>query len=125
MEKEYTIESIGHIAVLYLRGRITIGDGDVRLSSTVNFLLGKGVRHILISLRRVTFMDAAGIGTLVACQNQARAHRAVIKLLNPSAKVHDLLSLTKLDEVFEVYQDMEEALVSLAASQHGDAPTAA
>ena len=57
-------------------------------------------------------MDSAGIGELVACYKRAAEAGAKLKLLNPSGRVSDLLSLTKLQQVFDIYNDEKDALVS-------------
>ncbi len=107
-----SVRNIGHVAVVDLSGKITIGEGDVVLRETVNELLDSGKRDILLNLAKVSYMDSAGIGELVACYKRAKEKGGTVKLLNPSGKVFDLLQLTKLEEVFEIYRDEKEALVS-------------
>jgi len=74
--------------------------------------LDAGNHHILLNLEKVSYMDSAGIGELVACYKRSKEKGGNVKLLNPSGKVYDLLSLTKLEEVFETFKDEKEALVS-------------
>jgi len=107
-----SVRKIGHVSVLDLSGKITIGEGDVVLREKVQGLLEGGEKSILLNLERVSYMDSAGIGELVACYKRAKEKEGVVKLLNPSGKVFDLLQLTKLEEVFETYRDEKEALVS-------------
>ena len=57
-------------------------------------------------------MDSAGLGELVACHKRANANGGNIKILRPSGKVADLLSLTKITEIFEIFDDEGEALAS-------------
>jgi anti-sigma B factor antagonist len=104
--------NIGHVTVVDLAGKITIGEGDVVLREKVHDLLDGGSQHILLNLEKVSYMDSAGIGELVACYKRAKEKEGTVKLLNPSGKVFDLLQLTKLEEVFETYRDEKEALVS-------------
>jgi len=106
------VREIGHVTVVDVSGKITIGVGDVVLRDTVHELLDNGKQHILLNLERVSYMDSAGIGELVACYKRAKEKEGTVKLLNPSGKVYDLLQLTKLEEVFETYRDEKEALVS-------------
>ena len=103
---------IGKVSVVDLGGKITIGEGDVVLRDTVQELLDSGNQHILLNLEKVSYMDSAGIGELVACYKRAKEKEGSVKLLNPSGKVYDLLSLTKLEEVFATFKDEKEALVS-------------
>lgn len=106
------VRKIGHVDIVDLSGKITIGEGDVVLRDKVTELLDNGSTHVLLNLEKVSYMDSAGIGELVACYKRAKEKEGTVKLLNPSGKVYDLLQLTKLEEVFETYRDEKEALVS-------------
>jgi anti-sigma B factor antagonist len=106
------VRSIGKVSILDLSGKITIGEGDVILREEVNKLLEADRKSILLNLDKVTYMDSAGIGELVACFKRASEAGAKLKLLNPSGRVSDLLSLTKLQQVFEIFNEEKEALVS-------------
>lgn len=107
-----SVRQIGHVSVVDLSGKITIGEGDVVLRDNVQKLLDAGNKAILLNLEKVSYMDSAGIGELVACYKRAKENDGVVKLLNPSGKVYDLLQLTKLEEVFDTYRDEKEALVA-------------
>jgi anti-sigma B factor antagonist len=106
------VRNIGKVSVLDLSGKITIGEGDVILREEVNKLLETDRKSILLNLDKISYMDSAGIGELVACFKRASEAGARLKLLNPSGRVSDLLSLTKLQQVFEIFSDEKEALVS-------------
>ncbi|MCI0656489.1 MAG: STAS domain-containing protein [Acidobacteria bacterium] len=106
------VRQVGKVAVVDLSGKITIGEGDVVLRDEVNKLLESDNKSILLNLNGVTYMDSAGIGELVACYKRAAEAGAKLKLLNPSGRVSDLLSLTKLQQVFDIYNDEKDALVS-------------
>jgi len=106
------VRNVGDVAVVDLTGKITIGEGDVVLREEVNKLLETDVKKVLLNLNGVTYMDSAGIGELVACYKRAAEAGARLKLLNPSGRVSDLLSLTKLQQVFDIYNDEKDALVS-------------
>ena len=106
------VRTVGPVSIIDLSGKITIGEGDVVLRDRVSELLDSDQKHILLNLAKVSYMDSAGIGELVACYKRAREKEGNVKLLNPSGKVYDLLQLTKLEEVFETYKNEGEALVS-------------
>ena len=106
------VRKIGHVAVLDLVGKITIGEGDVVLREKVLDLLEAGEKNVLLNLEKVSYMDSAGIGELVACYKRSKEKGGIVKLLKPSGKVLDLLQLTKLEEVFDTYTDEKVALVS-------------
>ena len=106
------IRKDGDVSIVDLSGKITIGEGDVVLRDKVTDLLELDERKILLNLEKVSYMDSAGIGELVACYKRAKEKDGTVKLLNPSGKVYDLLQLTKLEEVFETYKDEAEAVNS-------------
>lgn len=107
-----TTRQIGKVSVVDLAGKITIGEGDIVLREKVTELLAAGSTHILLNLEKVKYVDSAGIGEIVACYKRAKDKGGVVKLLNPSGKVSDLLQLTKLEEIFDTFRDEKEALVS-------------
>ncbi len=108
------VRQIGHVAVVDLAGRITVGEGDAVLREGVFELLQSDQKQILLNLRKVPYMDSAGIGEMVACYKAARDKNGTVKLLNPSEKVSDLLQITRLEKVFETYRDEKEALRSFS-----------
>jgi anti-sigma B factor antagonist len=106
------IRTEGDVKVIDLNGKITIGEGDVILREAVDSVLQDGSKNVLLNLAKVSYMDSAGIGELVACYKRAREKGGELKLLNPSGKVFDLLQLTKLEEIFETHRDEAEAVKS-------------
>ena len=106
------VRQVGQVAIVDIEGKITIGEGDMVLRDRVVDLLDKGSHAIVLNLEKVTYMDSPGIGELVACYKRAAEAGAKLKLLNPSGRVSDLLSLTKLQQVFDIYNDEKDALVS-------------
>lgn len=106
------VRSEGEVSVVDLSGKITIGEGDVLLRETIETLLKEGRSKIVLNLARISYMDSAGIGELVACYKRSREKGGELKLLNPSGKVYDLLQLTKLEEIFETFRDEGEAIQS-------------
>jgi anti-sigma B factor antagonist len=106
------IRQEGEVSVVDLSGKITIGEGDVVLREKVQDLLDFDHKKILLNLEKVSYMDSAGIGELVACYKRAKEKEGTVKLLNPSGKVYDLLQLTKLEDVFDTYKNEKEAVES-------------
>src|SRR4051794_9202986 len=105
----------GDVTVLDLSGRITIGEGSVKLRETVRGLLEGGKKQILINLGKVDYVDSSGIGELVSCYTTTRNQQGQLKLLNLTKKIKDLLQITKLLTVFETFEDEGEALKSFGA----------
>jgi len=102
----------GNVTVLELDGKITIGAGDVRLREAVHEALGEGRQHLLLDMSRVTSMDSAGVGELVAAYASARNRGAQLKLLKLSPKVAAVLQITQIHGVLPIFNDEEEALAS-------------
>ena len=100
------------VAVLDLSGRITLGEGSVQLRDAVRELIGKGQKNILLSLGDVNYIDSSGLGELVSAYTTARNQGASVKLLNLTKKVKDVLQLTKLYTVFDIYDDEASAIGS-------------
>jgi anti-sigma B factor antagonist len=105
------------IAVVGLRGRITLGEGTEALRDTVRDLLSKGQNRILLNLGEVNYIDSSGIGELVSAFTAAKRQGGEVKLLNLTKKVHDLLQITKLYTVFDVKDDEASAVASFGSSQ--------
>jgi anti-sigma B factor antagonist len=100
------------VTVLDLSGRITLGEGSVQLRDSIRDLMGKGQRRILLDLGDVNYIDSSGLGELVSAYTSARNQGATLKLLKLTKKVHDLLQLTKLYTVFDIYDDEASAIAS-------------
>jgi anti-sigma B factor antagonist len=97
------------ILVVDCVGRIVFGDESGYLRDTVKQLLLENKR-IILNLGEVTYIDSGGLGTLVALYTSAMQAQATIKLANLTKRVGDLLQVTKLLTVFDVYDSEEKAL---------------
>ena len=100
------------VTVLELSGRITLGEGSVQLRDAIRDLISKGQRRILLDLGEVNYIDSSGLGELVSAYTTAKNQGATLKLLKLTKKVHDLLQLTKLYTVFDIYDDEASAIAS-------------
>ena len=106
------LEVIGNVTVVRARGKITIGEGEVKLRETIEELLAKGTKNILLDLGNVSFMDSSGVGELVGCLTTVMHRGGKLKLLNLTKKIHDLLQVTQLITIFECHADEAGALRS-------------
>ena len=100
------------VTVLDLSGRITLGEGSVQLREAVRDLISKGSKTILLNMGDVNYIDSSGLGELVSAYTTAKNQGAQVKLLNLTKKVKDVLQLTKLYTVFDVYEDEASAISS-------------
>ena len=107
-----TIREVDVITIVDLSGRISLGEGSALLRKTVRDLLENGQTKILLNLGDVNYIDSSGIGELVSGFTAVRSRDCQLKLLNLTKTVHDLLQITKLFTVFEVYSDEGTAVES-------------
>jgi len=103
---------VGDVTILDVSGKITIGVGDVAIRDAVHVALGGGARDILLNLKSVSTIDSAGVGELVSAYTTVTHRGGKLKLLNLPEKVNDILQITQLITVFEVYDDERSAVES-------------
>jgi anti-sigma B factor antagonist len=112
MELRATYRDAGVVTVVDIGGRITLGEGSALLRKTIRELLDDGRTKIVLNLADVNYIDSSGIGELVTAFTTVKKAGGDLKLLQLTKRVHDLLQLTKLFIVFEVYSDEDTALRS-------------
>ena len=104
------------ITILDLSGKLTIGDASQSVRTAVRDLLLNGQREILINLSEVTYMDSAGVGSLVGSFVTINNQKGHLKLMGLTAKTRHLMSLARLLTVFDTYDEEAEALAAFKAS---------
>jgi anti-sigma B factor antagonist len=107
-----TQRQVGDVTILDVSGKITIGVGDVQVRDAVHMALGSGARNLVLNLKNVTTIDSAGVGELVSAYTTVTNRGGKLKLVNLPSKVNDILQITQLITVFEVYDSEQEALES-------------
>jgi anti-sigma B factor antagonist len=100
----------GDVTILDLDGKITMGEGNVALRTTIRRLIGEGKKNILLNLGGVGYVDSSGIGELVSSYTAVQKEGGSLKMLNLTQKIQDLLAITKLLTVFDVYENEGDAL---------------
>ena len=95
----------GAITVVDLRGTIDLGEASLTLRRTIRDLVESGRSKIILNLLQVNSIDSAGVGELAGAYVPVKSKGGELKFLNPTKKVHDMLKITQLDKVFEVYID--------------------
>ena len=108
------IRDVGDVRVISLTGKITIGSGDVMLRQLINENLEQNHKKLLLDLRGVNSMDSSGIGEMVASYTSAKNRDAQLKLMNLSPKINDILQVTQLITVFDVFDNEEEAIAAFS-----------
>jgi anti-sigma B factor antagonist len=107
-----TTREYSGITLVDLSGRISLGDGSALLRKTVRDLLEEGRTKIILNLGDVNYIDSSGIGELVSGFTAVRNRGGELKLLNLTKKVNDLLQITKLFTVFDVFNEESTAMRS-------------
>jgi anti-sigma B factor antagonist len=103
---------IGDVTVIDAAGRITLGEGSTAFRETIKDLVAKGQKKVLLNLAEISYIDSSGIGEMVSGFTSVSNAGGQLKLLNLTKRVQDLLQITKLYTVFEVFDDEAVALSS-------------
>ena len=109
---------VGEVTVLDMKGRIRLGGGTISLHKAIHCLINEGKLRILLNLAGVTHIDSSGLGELIASCITLNARGGEIKLLHLTQSLRELMTITKLLTVFDVYDDEPEALSSFAKLSH-------
>ena len=113
MQLKLTTRSVKDVLVVDCVGRIVFGEESADLRDTVKMLLGQNNR-VILNLSGVTYIDSGGLGTLVALYTTAHNAGGGLKLCNLTQRVGDLLQVTKLYTIFEIYDSEADALEAFA-----------
>jgi anti-sigma B factor antagonist len=111
MTIKMTNSEVDSVSVVKLDGRIILGEESNSLREKVKSLLADGKKRIVLNMADVKYIDSSGLGALVAAHVSAKAQGASVRLCNLGQKFHEVMQLTKLLTVFDVY-DTEAAAVS-------------
>jgi anti-sigma B factor antagonist len=103
---------VGDITILDCSGKITLGEGTQAVRNAVRDLLKNGSKKIILNLGDVNYIDSSGIGELVSSFTTVTNQGGKLKLLNLTKKIQELLAITKLLTVFQVYDNEKAALAS-------------
>jgi anti-sigma B factor antagonist len=100
------------ISILDLKGRLVVGDPSVRLREKMTDETNQGVRRVILNLDGVEYIDSTGLGSMVICFTSLQRAGGTLKLMNLNRRNVELLVLTKLSTVFEVFQNEQDAVNS-------------
>jgi anti-sigma B factor antagonist len=106
---------VNGIIIVDLSGKVTLGEASASIREELRDQIGHGYRKIVLNLANVTYIDSAGLGELTAGYTSVKNQGGELKLLNLTKRVHDLMQITKLHTVFDVYDDEKTALASFAS----------
>jgi len=109
-----TNREVDGITVVQLEGRIVLGEESTAMREAVKNLLAENKKKIVLNMSNVTFIDSAGLGTLVATFHSARNQGSSLKLSNLGQKFQEVLQITKLLTVFETFESETAAVQSFS-----------
>lgn len=104
----------GGVTVVTLAGRVTLGDESNQLRSKIKELLSQGNKRLVLDLAGVSYIDSAGLGTLVAAYTSARNEGGDIRLASVTKRFGELLGITKLVTIFSVHNSVADAVKSFS-----------
>jgi anti-sigma B factor antagonist len=100
------------ITVLEMKGRVTMGPEATALRDKVSALNTADVRNLVFNMGHVDYVDSTGLGALVMCVTSLRKGGGNVKLVNLNRRNIELLVMTKLATVFEIFTDEQDAVNS-------------
>ena len=98
--------------IIDLAGRIALGETNLQLHEVVRQLVQEGKKHVLLNLEQVSAIDSSGLGELVAGYASLERSGGTLKLVNLPPRVTEVMTITKLVTVFEVFENENEAVAS-------------
>ena len=107
---EIVEQRVGDVTILRLKGRLELDDGDVVLREHVDRLVAQGRVNVVLDMTDVTRMDSAGIGMLVGKYMTVKNRGGMLRLLHLTDRTSRLLHVTRLETVFEIFED-EQAVI--------------
>lgn len=107
-------KQVDSIRIVKVTGRLDPGDGPDPLSDTVLKFVEQDELNFLLDLRAVTYISSTGVGSLIKCYRAVLKKKGTVKLLSPSQSVRNILSISKLDGVFEIFEDEKAAIDSFS-----------
>jgi anti-sigma B factor antagonist len=111
------------VVILDLEGNIRLGDGSIDFRQHIRQLVQDGEKRILLNLESIAYVDSSGLGELVAGFTSVQKIGGEIKLVHLTRRVNELMMITKLLTVFDIYDNEAEALRSFKpeiAAAHGN-----
>lgn len=100
------------VVLLDLEGRLIVGEPAGKLREEILALSAAGQNRIILNLEKVDFIDSTGLGAMVICFTTIKKGGGALKLLNLAERGIELLVLTKLTSVFEMFDDEQHAVNS-------------
>lgn len=104
----------GDVTILDVEGKILLGEGDVQLKRKIDELVERKDNKLVLNLEQVPYMDSGGLGEIVRSYTTVTRAGGSLKLLHATKRISDLLTITKLITVFEIFDEEAAAVKSFA-----------
>jgi anti-sigma B factor antagonist len=115
MDLKLHAREVKGIMIIDLSGRLVMGEACAAIRDEIRDQIAHGFNKIVLNLADVSYIDSAGLGELTATYTTAKNRGGELKLMNLTKRVHDLMQITKLYTVFDVYDDEKTAVASFAS----------
>ena len=112
---KFSSRKVEGVIIIDIEGKILMGEGDIEIKRAVDEFLSRGERSIVLNVAKVPYIDSAGLGEIIRCFTSIRKHGGNLKLLSPNQRLIDLLSITKLVNVFDWYNDEASVVNSFSS----------
>lgn len=109
-----TITHEGPITIVDADGVVKLGETAAEFSRWLEKVLREDKGPVIINFERITYMDSTGLGELVGYLQKFDDQQRAMALVNPSHRIASLMELTKLDSLFPVFRNVEEAALYLS-----------
>ena len=100
------------VNILDLDGKILIGETNRQLHEAIYELIAQGKNRVVLNLEKVLAIDSSGLGEIVASYSTLAKAGGNLKLVNIPTRVTDIMTVTKLYTVFDVYDSEADAVNS-------------
>lgn len=120
-ELNITKRKSGSVTIVDLGGKIALGESNRALHEAIRGLTSEGEKNILLNLANVTVIDSSGLGELVASYASVERNGGSLKLANLSDRFIELITITKLYTVFDIFDNEADALASFGAANEASA----
>ena len=104
-----------NVTVMDVVGRLSAGQAGLAFRGVFQRCVNEGTERFLVNLEKVSYIDSSGLGELITAHSSLRNRGGAVKLLNPTKRIRDLLQMTKLLNVFEIFDDETTAIQSFPA----------
>jgi anti-sigma B factor antagonist len=111
---------VGGVRIIKISGRLDPGDGPDQLCDLVQNFSKEGEQNFLLDLRSVSYISSTGVGSLINCYRTVLKQKGLFRLLSPSQSVMNILAISKLDGVFQIFSDERTALASFPSEAKKD-----